>query len=164
MNINIDWVQVKKSYEDEMSDKLNTMPGHRDVLKELLEFRAMISHDMPETAPKELFHKLIGILLKGKRVDLAEMKREYLNPAVENEEEVLNSHKMEFLDLKDSAEEWIEFNLSEEELQRQWKNHETWLPRRYGIYEDPNLPFQKIATDTLTRFYLIKNMSNNVKS
>ena len=57
-------------------------------------------------------------------------------------------------ELKKSAKEWVLNNLSENQLQADWKGHKTWLPRRYTIYENPNISFQEIAGDTLARYVL----------
>lgn len=156
---NIDWSKVRKSFEEEVAAKLRNLPGHREVSESLREFRGIISHELPETAPKEIYQKLINILLEGKDLDTNEYREKYLNPELKKEKEFLDEHKKEFEELKISAREWINNNLSEDNLQRQWEEHQTWLPRRYTIYEDPNLPFQEIAIDTLARFKLITDKS-----
>ncbi len=154
----INWKKVKGQFEREMFDKLKNLPPHREVSTNLLEFRSMISHEMPETAPKKLFRELIAILIQEKRIDLKEARKKYLLPQLKTEEQFLEKQRGEFRELHKSAADWVETHLPEEELQKQWQNHKTWLPRRYTIYKNQNLPFQKIAADTLARFCLIKGM------
>jgi len=156
------WQEVRNQFEKEIVDKLKGLPGHGEVSKNLFEFRSMISHEMPETAPKELFQKLIKILLLGKKVDLESVKKKYLSSELREEEQLVKRHSVKFSELQKSAANWVQSNLSEEELQMQWKNHETWLPRRHTIYKNPDLPFQKIARDTLARFCLIKEVSSKL--
>lgn len=151
----IDWFEIRKQFEKEGFDKLRGLPGHREVSEELREFRNVISHELPETAPKSLFQKLIKILLKGKQFEIEKIKSEYLQLELDKETRILNKYRNEFDKLKKLAFEWIKKNLSEEELQRQWNAHKTWLPRRYTIYPR-QATFQRIAGDTLARFYLIK--------
>ncbi|MEM4270935.1 MAG: GrpB family protein [Candidatus Pacearchaeota archaeon] len=151
----IDWGKVMKQFEKEMFDKLADLPGHREVLEESRVLRSIISHELPETSPKILFRKLIGLLLSGRKTDTREARRTYLEPELRREKQIIKRHEAEFEKLKESAKGWVERNLTEERLQRKWKSHQTWLPRRYTIYaKQPT--FQKIAADTLARFYLLK--------
>ncbi len=156
------WQEVRNQFEKEIVDKLKGLPGHGEVSKDLSEFRSMISHEMPETAPKELFQKLIKILLVGKKVGLESVKKKYLSSELRKEEQLIKKHSIKFSELQKSAANWVQSNLSEEKLQMQWKNHKSWLPRRYTIYKNLDLPFQKIAIDTLARFCLFKEVSSDV--
>ena len=153
----MDWWKVRDQFEKEMGAKLRQLPGHREVTPELFEFRSIISHELPETAPTEVFTELIQILLQGKPVDLPEVKRKYFQPQLALEKEILGENKEKFAKLKKSAIKWVKENLPEEKLQNLWEEHKTWLPRRYIIYENKNTPFEIIATDTLARYALIKN-------
>lgn len=150
----VDWRKIKDNFGKEMSDKLRDLPGHREVSEELRNFRNIISHELPETAPKALFRKLIKLLFSGEKVDVRKARREYLEPELDKEKQILTQYKTEFNRLMQSAKKWVEENLPEETLQRLWKNHKTWLPRRYTIYKKQPT-FQKITTDTLARFYLL---------
>jgi len=152
----MDWWKVRDQFEKEMGAKLRQLPGHREVTPELLEFRSIISHELPETAPTNVFAELIQILLQGKPVDLPEVKRKYFQPQLALEKEILGENKEKFAKLKKSAIKWVKENLPEEKLQNLWEEHKTWLPRRYIIYENKNTPFEIIAVDTLTRYSLIK--------
>jgi len=153
----MDWQKVRDQFEKEMGAKLRQLPGHREVISELFEFRSIISHELPETAPTEVFTELIQILLRGKPVNLPETRRKYLDPQLVLEKEILEKNKEKFVKLKKTAIKWVKENLPEEELQLLWKDHQTWLPRRYKIYENENTPFEIIAADTLARYALIKN-------
>jgi len=93
--------------------------------------------------------------LEEKPVDLSEIKKKYLHPQLEKEKRVLDKSKKEFEELKQSALEWVRTNLPEEDLKNLWKEHKTWLPRRYTIYKK-KVSLQKIAADTLARYVLIK--------
>lgn len=110
---------------------------------------------MPETSPLELFEKLIGIFLGGGTVDGEQARKTYLEPEIIKEKGVIERNRTKFQELKESSKNWVLNNLSEEQLQVDWKEHRTWLPRRYTIYENPDVLFQKIAADTLARYYLI---------
>lgn len=154
----MDWQKVRNQFEKEMGAKLRQLPGHREVTPELFEFRSIISHELPETAPTEVFIELIQILLQGKPVDLLEVKRKYLQLQLVLEKKVLEENKEKFVKLRKSAIKWVKENLPEEKLQLLWKDHQTWLPRRYKIYENENTSFEIIAADTLTRYALIKNL------
>lgn len=157
------WKEVKDQFDKEMFDKLRGLPDHRKVAPYLFEFRSMISHEIPETASKDLFQKLIKALLRGKKVNLEDIREKYLYPELKKESKLLEERKEEFNEIQKSAKLWVKSNLSEEELQKQWKNHTSWLPRRYTIYKNPNLPFQEIAIDTLSRYYLITLSTNIIK-
>ena len=152
----MDWQKVRDQFEEEMGVKLRQLPGHREVTPELLEFRSIISHELPETAPTNVFAELIQILLQGEPVNLKEMKKQYLEPQLVLEKKVLEENKEKFIKLRKSAIKWVKENLPEEKLQLLWKDHQTWLPRRYRIYENKNTSFEIIAVDTLTRYSLIK--------
>jgi hypothetical protein len=152
----VNWEKVKDEFEEEMKTKLHNLPGHREVSENLREFRNVISHELPETAPVEIFQHLIDVLLKEKQVDIDKIGREYLEPQIEIEKQTLEKHKSDFIRLKKSAAKWIKKSLSEKELKNLWKEHKTWLPRRYTIYKK-QVSFQKISTDTLARFVLVKS-------
>jgi len=152
----MDWWKVRDQFEKEMGAKLRQLPGHREVTPELLEFRSIISHELPETAPTNVFAELIQILLQGEPVNLKEMKKQYLEPQLVLEKKVLEENKEKFIKLRKSAIKWVKENLPEEKLQLLWKDHQTWLPRRYRIYKNKNTSFEIIAVDTLTRYSLIK--------
>lgn len=152
---NIDWSGVTKLFEKEMLDKLNDLPSHSDVPQNLLQLRNIISHELPETSPIELYKKLIDILLENKSADIDKVREEYLKPELEKEKQILSGKSKEFGKLRQSAGDWVKKNLPEEKLQKMWKGHKTWLPRRYTIYENHDVPFQEIAADTLARYYLI---------
>lgn len=150
----INWNKVKDRFEEEMLDKLNGLPGHREVPEELREFRNIISHELPETAPKALFRKLIRLLLSEKKIDIQEVKRVYLEPELEKERQILKQYKPELNKLKQSARRWVSKNLPEETLRKEWKNHKTWLPRRNMTYKNQH-SFQEIAVDTIIRYHLV---------
>jgi len=158
----INWQKVKDRFEKEMFDKLKGLPGHREVTEEQKEFRNIISHELPETAPKALFRKLIRLLLSKKAVDVGKIEKVYLEPEVEKERRILSQHVAEFEELKQNAKNWAKSNLPEDKLQQMWEAHETWLPRRYTLYKkQPS--FQKIAADTLARFCLINKFEFSPK-
>ena len=154
---NLNWPKIKEQFEKEMSDKLKDLPGHREVSEDLREFRNIISHELPETAPRSVFRKLIEILLQNKNVDVVKVRKDYLEPLLKNEDDILTKNHKEFSQLKWSASKWIDKNLPEDKLQNLWKEHKTRLPRRFTIYRNPNIPFQDIAVDTLARYVLIKS-------
>ncbi len=151
----INWKTVRVDFENDMSLKFTYLPGHREVAEDLRPFRSIISHELPETTPKEIYNKLIKTLLSGVDVDLQKIKDEYLYPELVKENKELERNPELFNDLKESAFNWVEKNLPEKQLQFEWDEHKTWLPRRYTIYKNPNEPFQRIASDTLARYYLI---------
>jgi hypothetical protein len=150
-----DWKKVRENFEKEIAAKLCKLPDHREVSENLRDFRGIISHELPETTSEEIYQKLISILLEGKDVDTNRYREKYLTPELEKEKEILEKYKKEFEELRCSARDWVNKNLPEEELQRAWKEHQTWLPRRYTIYENPNTAFQEITIDTLARYALI---------
>ncbi len=152
---NINWKEVRENYELDMESKLGRLPGHREASEKMLPLRSLISHELPETSSKDLYLKLINLVISGKETDLQEIKNEYLHPELEKERIKLDRYKREFGRIRMQALGWIKQNLSENQLQTEWKGHESWLPRRYLLYEDPNAPFQQIAADTLARYYLI---------
>lgn len=152
----IDWGKIRRQFEGEMTLKLRDLPGHREIPENLKDFRHLISHEFPETTPAQMFKELISFLLEQRQVDLLEIKNKYLYPQLKREKETLDKFKKEFKELKKSARQWIETNLSEEELKYLWREHKTWLPRRYVLYKDKKVSFQEIAADTLARYALIK--------
>jgi len=58
----IDWKEVWKKFEKDMAFKLEGLSGHREVPDNLFEFRGIISHELPETAPIKIFRYLIKVL------------------------------------------------------------------------------------------------------
>lgn len=155
----INWEKVREQFEEEMNLKLQGLPGHRQVLENLKEFRNIISHELPETAPIQIFKQLINILLEEKPVNLLEIKEKYLNPQLEAEAQFLNKFMKELKQLKKSAGKWVKVNLPEEDLTLSWKEHRTWLPRRYLVYKGKKVSFQRIAADTLARYALIRELN-----
>jgi len=151
----VDWADVMKQFDKEMFDKLRGLPGHREVPEQLKEFRSIISHEFPEAAPETVFQRLIKLLLSSEKVDIYKLRRIYLEPELGRERRVLSRHVVEFEELKQNAESWVKSNLPEDRLHQMWEAHETWLPRRYTVYSK-RVSFQKTASDTLARFYLIK--------
>jgi len=151
------WTEIMDKFEKEMAQKLKNLPGHMGVSENLKEFRNVISHELPENVPSNTFRKLIKILLQNKPIDAEQIRKVYLEPLLRKENKILDKNKAKFRRLKLSARKWVKNNLSEEELQKLWKEHKTWLPRRYTIYKNPNVSFQKIAADTLARFALINH-------
>jgi len=154
-NRQINWKEVRENFEKDISLKLAELPGHKEATEDLSSFRSIISHELPETTSKEIYTKLINMLLSEVQIDLQKIKDEYLSLEVAKENKKLAKNIEKFSELKDSAKEWVNMNLSEKDLQDEWRNHKTWLPRRYTVYKDPNIPFQKIAADTLARYYLL---------
>ena len=152
----INWRGVSDQFEKEMLEKLAGLPPHQEVSGGLKELRSIISHELPETAPKILFRKLINLLLLGKKPDIKKIRKAYVEPELLKEEKMLTKNQEEFGKLKRSAKRWVEKNFFEEKLQKLWKAHKTWLPRRYLVYRQPPT-FQKTAADTLVRFYLLKD-------
>ena len=158
--MDVDWEEVRKKFEKEMESKLRNFPDHRKVSSSLQEFRNIISHELPETAPNKVFRELIELLLSGKLVNLKEIKDKYLNPQLKKEKEILSKFRKEFIKLRESASMWVNENLSEKELKHLWKEHKTWLPRRYKIYKK-QVPFQQISAATLARYALINKLFSN---
>jgi len=150
----INWETIKAGFETEMAGKLEKLPGHDEVAENLKGLRGIISHELPETSSKDIFEKLINMLLVGKPIDEEQIRKEYLEPELRREQEILERNNIQFEELKKSAKEWVFDNLSEDQLQNDWKEHKTWLPRRYTIYKNPNTSFQQIAGDTLARYVL----------
>jgi hypothetical protein len=150
----IDWNLVRGEFEKEMAKKLEHLPGHDEVAENQKGLRNIISHELPETASPEVFEKLINILLTGGIINEDQIRKEYLEPELVRERELLERKKERFAELKISAREWVLNNLSEDQLQADWKEHKTWLPRRYTIYNNPNISFQEITGDTLARYAL----------
>lgn len=154
----IDWKKIREQFEKDLALKLQDLPDHRKVSENLRNLRHLISHELPETAPTKTFKELISLLLKGKRVDLPKIKNKYFKHEIEKEEQMLNKFENEIKELKKSAIVWVKINLPEEDLKNLWKEHKTWLPRRYTIYKK-NVSLQKTAADTLARWCLISGRS-----
>jgi len=152
----INWQGVSDQFGKEMLEKLAGLPPHQGVPGELKELRSIISHELPETASKILFRKLINLLLSGGKPNIKKIRKVYVEPELLKEEKILTKNKEEFGKLGRSAKRWVEKNFFEEKLQKLWKAHKTWLPRRYLVYRQPPT-FQKTAADTLVRFYLLKD-------
>ena len=139
-----------------MASKLQDLPDHRKVPENLRDFRHLISHELPETASRVTFEELIGLLLEGKSVELSKIKNKYLKHEIEKEEKMLNEFENELKELKKSATAWVKDSLPEDDLKNLWKEHKTWLPRRYTLYKNKKVSFQTIAADTLARYALFK--------
>lgn len=151
----VNWKEVRKEFEKEMQGKLGKLPGHRKIPRKLKALRDTISHELPETSPTKIYSALIRLLLRRKQLDLKRIRDRYLEPELAAEKKILKQYKKEFIELKESAFEWVKENISEEEMKRLWQQHKTWLPRRYTVYKR-HVSCQKIAADTLARFALIK--------
>ncbi len=149
-----DWNNIRYKYEEDISKKLAGLPGHRDISEDKREFRSIISHELPETTSEQKFRDLIEILLSDKKFDINEVKTQWLNPELEKEQAFISKNEQRYNELKSSVTKWVKQNLTERQLQNDWKEHKTWLPRRYTKYDNPNLPFQEIAKDTLARYAL----------
>lgn len=162
MENTINWQRVREEFEKEMRIKLEKLPGHREVGENQKDLRSIISHEIPETAPIKLFENLTKILLSGEKIDIDNIRENFLKPETEKEEKIFRKYGSDFEVLRKSAEIWAKENLQEEQLQREWKEHKTWLPRRYTIYKESNIPFQKIASDTLARFGLIGRINHSI--
>jgi len=155
----INWTKVWMEFEKEMRLKLKNLPDHQEVERKLKPLRLLISHNLLETTSAQTFKTLIDILLKGKAVNLPALKKKYLIPELKKEKEILEKKKKEFEMLKKSAQIWVSKNFSEEKLKDLWEKHQTWLPRCCYPYKDNNkTPLQKIASETLARFKLIRNL------
>ena len=150
-----DWGEIRNQFEKEIAKKLKQLPSHKNVKETDKELRNIISHELPETSPEEIYECLIDILLSEQNYEIAHIRKIYLNPELEKEKQILKSNRKKFEELRESVKVWILNNLPENQLLTDWKDHKTWLPRRYLIYKNPNLPFQEIAIDTLARFALI---------
>lgn len=157
MNNKIDWKLVRDKFEKDMAGKLKDLPGHREVLESLLDLRSIISHELPETSNKRVFKSLIDMLLFSEgNIDVNKIRDKYLKPELEKEARIIINNKRKFDYLRESAGRWVGQRLPEELLQQEWKEHRTWLPRRYTIYPNPDIRFQQIAIDTLVRYCLIR--------
>lgn len=146
-------------FEKEMRIKLKNLPDHQEVTGKLKPLRQLISHNLLETTSAQTFKTLTDILLKGKAVNLPALKKKYLIPELKKEKEILEKKKEEFEMLRKSAQIWVGKNFSEEKLKDLWEKHQSWLPRccyPYKLTSKPSL--QKIASDTLARFKLIRNL------
>jgi len=159
----VNWKKVREQFEKDLAFKLLDLPGHRDVPENLRKFRNLISHQLPETAPLQIFRKLIKLLLEEKPVNLVEISKEYLGPLLKKEKQILEKHGEEFEGLKKEAKRWVKESLPEEKLRRLWKEHKTWLPRRYTIYKGRKVSLQRIVADTLARYVLIKTLPHPPK-
>ncbi|GEM_PF-3887909 len=73
-----------------MLEKLEGLPGHREVPEELREFRNIISHELLETSPKVLFRKFIRLHLSGEKVDVRKIRKIYLELEIEKEKQMLS--------------------------------------------------------------------------
>jgi len=158
---NRDWKLILESYEAEMSKKLKSLPGHKETSDRLRSYRGIISHELPESTPVEIYKEMVGTLLKEEDIDIDLVRKEILEPQLKKEANLLEKNRLKFRKLQKEALIWIKENLPEEELQKLWKEHKTWLPRRYAIYKNPNTSFQKIAADTLARHFVLMNYSNH---
>jgi hypothetical protein len=153
----VNWTKVWMKFEKEMRLKLKNLPDHQEVKGKLKPLRHLISHDLLETTSSKTFKTLIDLLLKKKSINLLAIKKKYLIPELKKEKEILNQKKKEFEALKKSAAKWIAKNFSEDKLKELWEKHQSWLPRRDTLYKNKT-SFQKIASDTLARYFLIKNL------
>lgn len=149
---NPNWQEVKEKFETDMAQKFVGLPGHTKVSAGLKMTRDIISHELPEMAPIKDYQRLIGFLINNEYERF--IPRKLLNHWLKRETEILGRDIDLYNKLKISALSWVKENLPEETLQKLWKEHKTWLPRRYTLYLDPNTSFQTIATDTLARYYL----------
>jgi len=157
--IMLNWRSIVKKFEKEMSNKLSGLPDHREVPENLRRLRSIVSHELPETSPKKTYWTLIKLLLENKTINEGKVRERYLFPELEKEQKIIYNKKEEFEELRRNAFFWVKKNFPEEKLQKMWKNHKTWLPRRFTIYRSANPSFQKIAADTLARYYLIKKVN-----
>lgn len=153
----INWNKIWLTLHKEIVLKLKNLPNHENAPKDLKKLHHLISHELPETSSIKIFRLLIGFLSEGKTINLSEIKRRYLNPELEKEKKILDKSKKDFKELKKSAGKWVKMNLPEEKLEKLWEKRQTWLPRRYVLYKK-KVSLQKITTDTLARFVLIKNL------
>lgn len=144
-------------FEKEMRLKLKNLPDPQEVTGKLKSLRQLISHNLLETTSAQTFKTLIDMLLKGKAVNLPALKKKYLLPELKKEKDLLEKKKEEFEMLRKSAQAWVGENFSEEKLKELWEKHQSWLPRRCFIYKSKT-SLQKIASDTLARFKLIRKL------
>ena len=149
----INWKSVEEKFETDMAQKLAGLPGHTEVPANLKMIRGIISHELPEMTSIEDFQKLIRFLVNNENEKTISHK--VLNHWLKKETDILNVNIDLYNKLKISALNWVKENLTEETLQKLWKEHKTWLPRRYTLYLDPNTSFQIIAADTLARYHFI---------
>lgn len=147
---NPNWQQIREKFENEMAQKLAGLPSHKETPEELREFRSIISHELPELTPLKDFQILIKLLISGDN-DLL-LANKILNKNLKREARLLLRNLKLIDKLKPLSLNWIKENLPEEKLQQSWKDHETWLPRRFTIYRNKNTDFQTIASDTLVRY------------
>jgi hypothetical protein len=155
----INWTKVWMEFEKEMRVKLKNLPNLEEVKGKLKPLQKFVSQTLLETTSAQTFKTLIDMLLKEKVVSLPTLKKKYLNPELKKEKDLLEKKKKEFEMLKKSAQIWVGKNFSEEKLKELWEKHQSWLPRccyPYSLGSKPSL--QKIASDTLARFKLIKNL------
>jgi len=144
-------------FEKEMRLKLKNLPDIKEVKGKLKPLQKFISRTLLETTSPKTFKTLIDALIKEKVINLPALKRKYLNSELKKEKELLEKKKKEFEVLKKSARVWVDQNFSEEKLKELWEKHQSWLPRRNTLYKN-KASFQKIASDTLARFKLIKKL------
>lgn len=159
----MDWQKVKEEYDKDLAQKLTGLPDHREVTFEQKPLRDIISHELPETASLDIYRKLIDILLSQKPLNIKEIRKEYLSPELAREKLIIEENKDEYERLSQDARDWVKDNLSEAQLRQDYKDHKSYLGRRYTIYENPETDYQTIAIDTLTRFALINKTSYNSK-
>jgi hypothetical protein len=153
----INWTKVWMEFEKEMRLKLKNLPDLETVKGKLKPLQKLISQTLLETTSAPTFKTLIDMLLKEKATSLPALKKKYLTPELKKENEILEKKKEEFEMLKKSAQIWVGKNFSEEKLKDLWEKHQSWLPRRVFIYKSKT-SLQKIASDTLARFKLIRNL------
>lgn len=149
---NPNWQEVREKFENEMAQKLSGLPGHKETTGKLQRLRSIISHELPELTSLKDFQTLIKLLVSGENNLVFADK--ILNDNLEQESRMLLDEQKLIDKLKLSASDWINENFPEERLQQLWKEHKTWLPRRFTIYKNPKIDFQTIAIDSLVRFYL----------
>jgi hypothetical protein len=153
----VNWTKVWMEFEKEMRLKLKNLPDIKEVKGKLKPLQKFISRTLLETTSPKTFKTLIDALIKEKVINLPALKRKYLNSELKKEKELLEKKKKEFEVLKKSARVWVDQNFSEEKLKELWEKHQSWLPRRNTLYKN-KASFQKIASDTLARFKLIKKL------
>jgi hypothetical protein len=153
----VNWTKVWMEFEKEMRLKLKNLPDIKEVKGKLKPLQKFISRTLLETTSPKTFKTLIDALIKEKVINLPALKRKYLNSELKKEKELLEKKKKEFEVLRKSARVWVDQNFSEEKLKELWEKHQSWLPRRNTLYKN-KASFQKIASDTLARFKLIKKL------
>jgi len=151
----VNWTKVWMEFEKEMRLKLKNLPDIKEVKGKLKPLQKFISRTLLETTSPKTFKTLIDALIKEKVIN--PLKRKYLNSELKKEKELLEKKKKEFEVLRKSARVWVDQNFSEEKLKELWEKHQSWLPRRNTLYKN-KASFQKIASDTLARFKLIKKL------